>query len=624
MGARSDKGVLRLLVSAVVSLSFGLAQAATYVVPTDAFLVRRSGSIVVGRPLTSYTEDSPKHGIETVTVVHVEDVLKGDIARDAEIKIRIIGGVYGKRMKLVPGAPRLTNGQRTLIFLTPLESGDYALTDLALGTFRFQTDDESRDVLIRDLTEIKGWDPDGTVHHEARRDADLFLRYVAGIARHTPLKEAYIVDARPLVGESPRQPHGLLRVTLNACSPCAPTQYTLVLGGTEADPGVRWNIFPAAANYNRGNNATNATNNGSDAINGAFASWNGDAISNTNLVLAATTPNTNGIFEPPDGVNNIVFEKNLGTPFSCAGGGLLGQGGIQIASGTSTVGGETFNNIQEVDVSMNQGVNACIGTSLSQAQFTAAITHEIGHTIGLRHADQTRIFDAACTTQLTYDCSDNAVMTAFVTYGPLKAWDLAAVASIYRDPTAPAAPTNVVATATSTANVQVTWTPSGASSYHIYRSSGGGVFAQVPGNPTSSPFNDTTVAGNTAYVYKVRGFNGSLESVDSNKDLATTVVFTDTVLVGITVKVLHLTELRNAVDRVRALAGLGGGAYDEAITNTTPIRAHHIDELRQFLASAMLSSNIALPAPTYTHPTLTPGTTLITALDISEIRSALQ
>ena len=85
-----------------------------------------------------------------------------------------------------------------------------------------------------------------------------------------------------------------------------------------------------------------------------------------------------------------------------------------------------------------------------------------------------------------------------------------------------AAPTGVVATASSTTNsrVDIAWTTSGASSYNVYRSTTtGGPYTKI-GNTTGTTFADTNGVQNVTYYYVVRGFDCA-ESVNSNEAFAT-------------------------------------------------------------------------------------------------------
>jgi hypothetical protein len=193
-------------------------------------------------------------------------------------------------------------------------------------------------------------------------------------------------------------------------------------------------------------------------------------------------------------------------------------------------------------------------------------------------------------------------------------------------PTAP--PTHVVATATDPTTVRITWTRSyGAASYRIYRGerSGGVITYSLIGSPagTDFMFDDATAFSNTAYLYKMRSYDGD-ETADSNVDLATTVIFTDPTLTPYvtTVKSAHFTELLTAVNAVRSLAGLDAIAF----TDPTPasggtILARHLVDLRQGLEPAR--SELGLTALTYTVPTIRPGT-LIMRDHISELRDGVK
>jgi hypothetical protein len=187
------------------------------------------------------------------------------------------------------------------------------------------------------------------------------------------------------------------------------------------------------------------------------------------------------------------------------------------------------------------------------------------------------------------------------------------------------APTNVVATATSTSNVNVSWTASvGATSYNVYRSADGITYG--PAGSTTAPttvFDDGGRSASTAYLYKVRAVNGG-ESTDSNRDLATTVIFTDDPLTGgsTVIKTAHITQLRTAVNAVRTLAGLAGGTYtDSSLTaGVTKVKTLHVTDLRTALDAAR--SALTLSAVTYSEA-ITTSTTIKTT-HVSELRNGVK
>ena len=86
--------------------------------------------------------------------------------------------------------------------------------------------------------------------------------------------------------------------------------------------------------------------------------------------------------------------------------------------------------------------------------------------------------------------------------------------------TAPSAPTGLQGAA-GNAQVVLTWTAStGATSYHVKRSTTSGTETQISA-PTSTSFTDTTVTNGTKYFYVVSAVNANGESANSNEVSAT-------------------------------------------------------------------------------------------------------
>jgi hypothetical protein len=192
------------------------------------------------------------------------------------------------------------------------------------------------------------------------------------------------------------------------------------------------------------------------------------------------------------------------------------------------------------------------------------------------------------------------------------------------------APTNVAATATSSTSVSVTWTVATGTApvqYDVYRSSNGTTFTQLgfTAHPGTN-FNDNTASAGVAYLYKVRsaGAGSTNESADSNRDLATTAVYTDDPVVSSStlIKRAHVTELRAAVDAVRTLAGLTAGTYtDPTLTaGATLVKASHIADLRAALDAARAA--LSLSAISYGAPVTT--STVIAASHITELRMGVR
>ena len=101
-------------------------------------------------------------------------------------------------------------------------------------------------------------------------------------------------------------------------------------------------------------------------------------------------------------------------------------------------------------------------------------------------------------------------------------------------------------------------------------------------------------------------------------------VFTDNTLVvgSTTAKAQHIIELRQAVDAMRAAAGLGGAPWtDSALAAGNTIKAMHILDLRTFLDDAATSLGYSTSA--YTDPGLTSGF-MIKRIHIEELRQRIR
>lgn len=187
------------------------------------------------------------------------------------------------------------------------------------------------------------------------------------------------------------------------------------------------------------------------------------------------------------------------------------------------------------------------------------------------------------------------------------------------------APTGVIATATTTTNVGISWNAvAGAASYEVHRSlaNNAASFAVVPScNTAGLSCNDTAAAAGAAYLYKVMAVGGPF----STPDLATTVIFTDPVLTANStpIKAAHFNELRTAIDAVRTLAAIGPGAYDDVLNSSMSVKRDHILDLRTAIDAARLQ--LVLPAAVYTvDGTITVGVTTIKKAHIDDLRNAVK
>ncbi len=184
-----------------------------------------------------------------------------------------------------------------------------------------------------------------------------------------------------------------------------------------------------------------------------------------------------------------------------------------------------------------------------------------------------------------------------------------------------AAPSGVMATATSTSTVNVTWNAvAGANHYQVWRSNNAGGFVLI-GTTGSTSFPNASLSANTTYLYRIRTVDGAAAvSPFSNIDAATTVVFTDDPVVAFStlIKAVHFTQLRTAVNAMRAAGGLAPLAADGTIAAGMSVRAQHLTALRTGLNEARSASGMATLAFTDAVPTR------VKAVHVNELRSGVK
>jgi Cu/Zn superoxide dismutase len=106
---------------------------------------------------------------------------------------------------------------------------------------------------------------------------------------------------------------------------------------------------------------------------------------------------------------------------------------------------------------------------------------------------------------------------------------------------------------------------------------------------------------------------------------STPFTFTDDPLVlqATSVKAVHITQLRTAVNTLRANNGLAAFAFtDPALAAGTLVKRVHITELRTALDAVYTQRS--RPVPVYADPTLTSGVSRVKALHVSELRMAVR
>jgi hypothetical protein len=528
---------VRSLFTLLIASAGSGAFATTFVVPQDRELIRRADAIVIGSALSSYTRLSPQNAIETVTSLSIEETIKGAVT--GTINIVEPGGQLGRRATLLAGVPRFDEGKRLLLLLTSTGADQWAVTELVLGKFKFETDINGQALLVRDEAEIVGWDADLKVHREQRRLAGRFLDFVRAEARAQMAPADYWTDVAPLRLQPMAKSMSPL-VPVPAVAPFTANSYTMLISG---NLGARWAVFPSSVSWFSGTTQEpGAPGGGVTAIQTAIASWDNDCGSNVNYVYAGVDDGTHtqGL-HGVDGRNTVLFERDLSTwgvsPFTCSANGYsgtLGIGGITSASGQNSVGGETFVTTTEGDVEMNRGIANCT-LLFNNGDFNSAVTHEIGHTLGFRHSDQDRSSSGACTADPSLECSNQAIMKSFISTGlnaALQVWDQHAVQAVYPgnvcNPscTAPAItqqPASTTITAGGSATLSVGVTGTAPLSYQWYIGTSGTTTSPIAGATGAS----VTVTPSTTTSYWVWVSN-SCGTANSNTATVTVVSGTPT------------------------------------------------------------------------------------------------
>jgi hypothetical protein len=419
------------LFAIVLSIAASL-DAATFVVPQDRELVRRAHLIVIGSALTSYTRLNSAGGVETVTPISVEEIIAGPKKLADTIDVVEPGGRFGDQVTLIPGSPQFEAGERVLLMLRRTGADRWSVAELILGKFTYASDVAGQKLLVRDEEEIAGWDSNLKQYQERRRAADRFLNFVRSEARGVAAPEDYFVKTEPLVAKH------VSAQSVSALATFTATSYSMTVSGSQ---GSRWKVFPSGVNwFSSASGEPGAPGNGATAVTTGINSWDNDSGSNVNYVYGGTdSTHTTGL-AGADGANTVLFERDLSsygiTPFSCSGSsysGTLGIGGISSASGSNTVGGETFVTTTEGDVEMNRGIANCTAL-FNNGDWNSALTHELGHTLGFRHADQNRASSGACSSDPSLECSSSAIMRSSIPNGlnaNLQQWDVNAVRAIY-------------------------------------------------------------------------------------------------------------------------------------------------------------------------------------------------
>ncbi len=163
---------------------------------------------------------------------------------------------------------------------------------------------------------------------------------------------------------------------------------------------------------------------------------------------------------------------------------------------------------------------------------------------------------------------------------------------------------------------------SGATSYTILRSQGGGAFVPV-GSATTTFATDGGLTTGTGYLYRVDANSAAGWIASTPTDAAVPFTLTDPSLTaGTPIRAAHFNELRQIVNAERGALGWPPASFTNAITVGGIVRVLDVTELRSAIDRVHAAFRVP-PAGYATDPTLTPGT-VIKAAHIEEMRTVGQ
>jgi hypothetical protein len=502
--------------------------AITYIVPNDRDLVKRAEAIVIATAVESHAEIRDDQRIVTVATLRVERVLKGSVGES--VQLVELGGSVGNRVTFIPGSPRYEGGKRYLVFLRTNNLGEWMTYGFGLGKFEFTQDLRGRELLTRGSTDEKifGLDEnDGSLHVEKLRGGPEFLTFVETRTRSdSPASETYFVNPSDVVFATFPE----FRPRVSRFVPIAQsTRPDYLLAGN-----FRWQAPSAGFLYCCGAQTGGTGLDGPSASSGGMAAWNSLAGAGINYTLTGPEPNQsqvpNGLGGAPDGKNDIIFNDRHGI---IGGSGAVAVGGISDTNGTySNLGdGFTYNRTSEVDIETGNNLPSFIDQSL----YIQLLTHEMGHTLGFRHADGTssplspQNGDGGCQAPAPCSTVGAAIMASVIpkpnNIGSLSQWERDAAQTNYGSgpvctaPSITTQPSSQSISLGSQANLTVGATGTANLTYQWY-SGGSPTSGSMVTGATSSVFHPTP-ATTTSYSVRVSNSCSGVHDADSNTVVVT-------------------------------------------------------------------------------------------------------
>lgn len=160
--------------------------------------------------------------------------------------------------------------------------------------------------------------------------------------------------------------------------------------------------------------------------------------------------------------------------------------------------------------------------------------------------------------------------------------------------------------------------------YEVWRGTTLANMAKVHDTTSRSWDNTTGLASDTAYIYQVRAFGNDGAAPPSNNTVATTMVWTDPVIVSreTPVRSQHWTDIRRGIDRIRSAAGLAPALWGSSVAVDAAIAAAQVEEMRTKLTEAYAELNMT--GPTFNTSVPTGKETRLRKDDLTDLRTAIE